>query len=105
MVALKKIDEFVGEVAEKFNLEKVVLFGSYAGGVATEDSDVDLFVVMEHEGRSVEQALAIRRSVRRSFPLDLIVKTPRETQRRLRLGDGFLTAVFNEGRTLYERSA
>ena len=64
MVALNKIDAFVCEVAERFYPEKIVLFGSYAEGSATEDSDVDLLVVMKHQGKSAEQALAIRRSVR-----------------------------------------
>jgi len=102
MVALNKIDAFAREVAEKFHPEKIVLFGSYAEDSATEDSDVDLLIVMKHRGKSVEQALAIRRSVRRTFPLDLIVKTPRETQRRLRQGDVFIKSILNTGRTLYE---
>ena len=105
MIDFKKIEAFAREVVEKFDPEKIVLFGSYAEGSATQDSDVDLFILMKHEGRPAEQALAIRRSVRRAFPLDLIVKTPRETEHRLQLGDGFLTSIINTGRTLYERPA
>lgn len=102
MVALNKIDAFAREVAEKFQPEKIILFGSYAHGQPTEDSDVDLLVVMDHEGKSSTQALAIRRAVRKSFPLDLIVKTPRETQVRLKQNDGFISSAINEGRVLYE---
>jgi predicted nucleotidyltransferase len=104
MVALSKIDEFAREVAEKFHPEKIILFGSYAHGQPTEDSDVDLLVVMDHKGKSSEQALKIRRAVRRSFPLDLIVRTPRETKARLNRYDGFITSALTEGRTLYERA-
>ena len=104
MVAFNKIDAFAREVAEKFKPEKIVLFGSYAHGQPTEDSDVDLLVVMEHKGKSSEQALAIRRAVRRSFPLDLIVKTPRETKARLKQHDVFITSAMTQGRTLYERA-
>ena len=104
MVALNKIDAFASEVAKKIHPEKIVLFGSYAQGQPTEDSDVDLLVVMEHKGKSSEQALAIRRAVRRSFPLDLIVRTPRETQARLKQCDVFITSALTEGRTLYERA-
>ena len=42
-----KIDEIaerVKPIAEKYGIEKVYLFGSYARGEATEDSDVDLFI-------------------------------------------------------------
>ena len=104
MVALNKIDAFAQEVVEKFNPEKIVLFGSYAHGQPTEDSDVDLLVVMDHKGKASEQALAIRKAVRRSFPLDLIVKTPRETKARLSRHDVFITSALTEGRTLYERA-
>jgi predicted nucleotidyltransferase len=104
MVAFNKIDAFAREVAEKFHPEKIVLFGSYASGKPSADSDVDLLVIMKHNGRSVEQALSIRRAVRRSFPLDLIVKTPQETQARLKQNDCFIKSVLTKGRTLYERT-
>ena len=101
---MNKIDTFAREVAEKFHPEKIVLFGSYAHGQPTEDSDVDLLVVMENKGKSSEQALAIRRAVRRSFPLDLVVRTPREAKARLNRRDVFITSALTEGRTLYERA-
>lgn len=104
MVALNQIDAFAREVAEKFQPEKIILFGSYAHGQPTEDSDVDLLVIMDHHGKSSEQALAIRRAVRKNFPLDLIVKTPSETKTRLKQNDFFITSAFKEGRTLYERA-
>lgn len=104
MVALKKINAFANEVAEKFQPEKIVLFGSYADGSATEDSDVDLLVVMDYAGRSSEQALAIRRNVRRTFPLDLIVKTQKEASQRIKQGDFFMQSILNMGKTIYERA-
>jgi len=45
----------------QFHPERVILFGSQAAGRAGAESDVDLLLVMEHPGRSVEQAVAIRR--------------------------------------------
>lgn len=104
MVALNQIDAFAREVAEKFQPEKIVLFGSYAHGQPNADSDVDLLIIMDHRGKSSEQALTIRRAVRKNFPLDLIVRTPRETQARLKQNDCFITTAIKEGRTLYERA-
>ena len=37
---------FARAVAEKFQPEKIILFGSYAHGKPNEDSDVDILVVM-----------------------------------------------------------
>ncbi len=39
------IDEFLCDVAENFNINKAVLFGSYAKGKATELSDIDILIV------------------------------------------------------------
>ncbi|MBT3295352.1 MAG: nucleotidyltransferase domain-containing protein [Verrucomicrobia bacterium] len=96
---------YTHDLVAKFRPERVILFGSYAEGRPTEDSDVDLLVVMDHPGRDVEQAYKIRRSVKRSFPLDLVVRTPETVHRRLSQNDTFLSTVFSRGRTLYERRA
>lgn len=41
---IDEIREKVKPIAEKYGIEKVWLFGSYARGEATEESDVDLLV-------------------------------------------------------------
>ena len=64
MVEQRNILTFVRQLAEKFEPERVVLFGSYAGGTPTDDSDVDLLVVMHHNKRNVEQSLDIMRQLR-----------------------------------------
>jgi len=103
MVDRKDISKFAREVAREFAPERIVLFGSYATGKATEDSDVDILVIMPHAQRNIEKSLDITRKVDRSFPLDLIVRTPQETRRRLKQRDMFLTSILNEGKTLYAR--
>ena len=104
MVERKQIKRFVKEVAEEFAPQRIVLFGSYAKGGATEDSDVDLMVIMTHKKRNVDQALEIDQKIHRSFPLDLIVKTPAEIKSRLAQKDVFISSVVNEGKVLYENN-
>jgi predicted nucleotidyltransferase len=104
MTSLKEIQDFTNQLAALYSPDKVVLFGSYATGVATEDSDVDLLVLMPHAGKASAQALDIRRNLRRNFPLDLIVQAPEEAARRVQGGDPFLTEALGQGRTLYERN-
>jgi predicted nucleotidyltransferase len=104
MVDVRTIRSFVRKIADEFSPERVVLFGSYARGTPSDDSDVDLLVVMTHNKRNVDQSLDITRRVDRTFPLDLIVRKPEEIQRRLRQHDMFLASILNEGKTLYERS-
>ena len=96
------IRSFVEEVVNRFSPERVVLFGSHAAGDPTSESDVDLFVVMDFEGRPYQQAYEIRRSVKRSFPLDLLVRRPKDVERRLRMGDFFIREILEKGKVLYE---
>lgn len=103
MISIEDIRQYAEAVVRRFNPDRVVLFGSYAKGQPTEDSDVDLLVVMPHEGRDVEQAFEIRRAIPRTFPLDLVVRTPEGVQHRLRQHDTFLTSIWRTGKTLYER--
>jgi len=42
MVTMNKIEEFGRRIGSEFDAERVILFGSYAQGAATEDSDVDI---------------------------------------------------------------
>ncbi len=76
MIQRKQINDWCADIVQKFHPEKVVLFGSCANGEGTEDSDVDLLVVMPFEGRSLEQAVQVRMDTRPAFPVDLIVRTP-----------------------------
>ncbi len=102
VVAMSQIREVARRIGREFRAHKVVLFGSYARGLATEDSDVDLLVILPFEGKSVEQSVAMRLTIRPAFPVDLIVRTPEKVQERLRMGDGFLRQVLQQGKVLYE---
>lgn len=102
MVSRREILAFVDEVVRRFRPGKVILFGSYAYGQPSSDSDVDLMVVMPHQGAAAKQAARIRLACPRSFPLDLIVRTPAEVRQRLRVGDPFIREVTSKGVVLHE---
>lgn len=101
-VTLADIQQVVQQIVERFHPRKVFLFGSYAQGKPTPDSDVDLLVEMETPLRNVDQAVEIRKAVDFSFPVDLLVRTPQQIVERLALGDVFLREVLTKGLVLYE---
>ncbi len=102
MVSRVDIQAFVDQVVRRFRPASVVLFGSYAYGHPTEDSDVDLMVIMPHRKPSARVATQIRLACPRTFPMDLIVRTPAEVRRRIRMGDQFLREVTAKGIVLHE---
>jgi len=100
---MSAIRRYAREIVEYFRPEKIILFGSYAYGTPSPDSDVDLLVVMPTRNE-LEQAVRIDERIRRrGFPLDLLVRTPTCLQERLRHGDYFVKEVLTKGRVLYER--
>jgi predicted nucleotidyltransferase len=102
MVAMNKIAEFGRQVGVQFNAQRVILFGSYAKGAVTADSDVDLLVIVPFEGRSVDQSVKIRLKLRPSFPVDIIVRTPEKVRQRIEMGDDFMREIVEKGKILYE---
>ena len=97
--------EIVRRIVVTLHPEKVILFGSYVYGTPSDDSDVDLLVILNSHARPVDRYLAVSRLLRpRPFPLDILVKTPEEITQALRKGDAFIGEIMNQGRVLYERS-
>lgn len=84
-------------IKEKFHPEKIILFGSYAYGTPTDDSDLDLLVIMDTEISVREQAYLIRRELSDTCPVDVIVRTPIQVEQRLRMGDFFVKKVVQDG--------
>ena len=103
-IELTEIQEYARQIASRFDPEKIVLFGSHARGNPDAESDVDLLVLMEFEGLPQDQAYRIRMELPRRFPLDLIVRRPREVERRVQMGDFFLREALEKGRVIHERT-
>jgi predicted nucleotidyltransferase len=101
-IPMREIRRFARAVAEKFQPEKIILFGSYAYGTPHADSDVDLLVVMPARNQ-LDMAFKIHWTLQPPFPLDIIVRTPKNMRWRLEEGDSFLREVVSNGKTLYEK--
>src|SRR5438876_8592186 len=100
-IPMRVIRRFARQVAEQFQPEKIIPFGSYAYGTPHEDSDVDILVVMPARNQ-LDQAYKIRLAVPAPFPMDLIVRTPKNMDWRLKEGESFLTQVVAHGKVLDE---
>jgi predicted nucleotidyltransferase len=91
-------------IAKKFNPRKIILFGSYAYGKPTPESDVDLLVITDLYKSKWELSAEIALTVDHAFPLDIIIKTMPEVEARLAQGDFFIEDIINKGKVLYERT-
>jgi predicted nucleotidyltransferase len=102
MVDSKAIQDFRDQIVEHFKPEKIILFGSYAYGMPSADSDVDILVILTFEGKNAYKSAEILTKTNPRFPVDLITRTPEEVKDRLAKGDFFLKEIINKGRILYE---
>ncbi len=104
MVGAEKIQEIVDRIVERFHPEKIILFGSYASGDATEDSDMDLLIVAETDLPPREQFPAVRR-VLNDYPVafDIVIETPEEYRRRRSVVNHIVYFADKYGKVVYER--
>ncbi len=100
------IYQLVEHVVQALDPEKVILFGSQATGLADEESDVDLLVIMETDLDRLDRTWEARRLLRgkRHGPLDIIILTPSEYEKMKQGGYSLIQVVEEEGIVLYERN-
>jgi uncharacterized protein len=100
-IPMTAIRRFARQIAERFQPEKIVLFGSYAYGTPHAESDVDLLVVMPARNE-ISKSVRITLAFDPPFALDLIVRTPQHLARGLKEGNWFLREVIDKGKVLYD---
>ena len=92
-------------IVERFDPERIILFGSHARGDAGSDSDVDLLIVMDVQGSKLEKAIEIGvclNGIR--LPKDIIVTTPEEYEWRKEVVGTIERPAVLEGTVLYARA-
>jgi predicted nucleotidyltransferase len=97
----KAIERIVSELKP----EKIILYGSYAYGNPTPDSDVDLLVIMKTRAKEIDRYVAVSNLLYpRQFPVDLLVKTPKEVEAAAqKRGNFFMKEILSKGKVIYER--
>ncbi len=94
----------IEKITNNFNPQKIILFGSYAYGHPTRDSDIDLMVVMDTEMKPYERALPIRKALKYlGVTKDVIVRTPQEFERFKDIVGTIIYTAAHKGRVIYER--
>ena len=102
LITPEQIDDVVRRVVDSLQPEKVILFGSYANGTPTINSDLDLLAIKETDLPRHERGCEARKALRGlKIPVDLLVYTPQEIKASTADGS-FIGRVAVEGKVLYE---
>jgi uncharacterized protein len=101
----KTLPRAIKRIVSELKPEKIILFGSYAYGNPTPDSDVDLLVIMKTTAKEVDRYVAVSNLLYpRQFPVDILVKTPKEIElASKKRGNFFMREILTKGKVVYER--
>lgn len=99
------IAEMVRRIVERFNPERIILFGSHARGTAGPDSDVDLLVVLHADSKRGLTTEIHRLLGGIGIAKDVIVVTPAEVERYRDIPGTIVWPALHEGKVLYDRAA
>ncbi len=97
------LNEVIDRITRRFDPVRIILFGSWARGEATKDSDLDLLVVMPKVEHKRKTAIEVLRALN-GLPIskDVIVTTPEEIKTRGHIVGDILRPALMEGKIIYE---
>ncbi len=98
-----KAEKVISRIVDKFQPNKVIVFGSYVWGGATEESDLDLFIVKKSEKPSSSLSREVREIVYGNEIATDVVYTPEQLKQREELQDPFVCKILTEGKVVYEQ--
>jgi len=97
---LEKLKVMSRILKENYHARRVIIYGSYAFGTETDESDIDLLVVAPTQEKWLDRMATVRRLIReekRGIPVSPLVITPEELSRRANLGDQFIQEILENG--------
>lgn len=98
----QELDAIVAQIVSNYQPEKVILFGSISRGESTEDSDFDFFIIKRDVPyRGIDRHYDLMKRIQYRHASDFLICTPEEVEKRLALGDPFVTQIIQEGKVLY----
>lgn len=105
MISPDILNEILERIKNRFDPEKIILFGSYASGNADDESDIDLLIVADTDLPAKDRFPAVSRLLG-AYPaaFDVILKTPEEYRRSRSVVNHVVYFAEKYGKVVYERS-
>jgi predicted nucleotidyltransferase len=98
------IQRMLQKLVTEYAPQKVILFGSHAYGTPGPDSDIDLLIIKETAERFLDRWVTVQHiltGTHRAQPVETLVLTPQELDKRLAIGDQFIAEILAKGEILY----
>jgi predicted nucleotidyltransferase len=99
----KTVKKFINLIIKKFNLKKIIIFGSFARGDYHKGSDLDLIIVGEFKERFIDRIGKIIELNDSDLEIDAMVYTEEEFQKMIQERRPFIEQALEEGIVVYEK--
>ena len=100
-----RLEPYLRVIVEKFQPEKIILFGSYAQGNPNEHSDVDLLIIRRDVPSERQSEIEIRSAgwglCKPPLSFTIISKTPASLQDQIDQGSFFFSQIVQKGLVLH----
>jgi len=104
MLTPKEIDKLVRRIVARIQPQKVIIFGSYAKGTATIESDLDFLVIKETELPMANRADELMPMLSHALiRVDVRTYTPEEVEEYGKEQHSFLNSILKSGKTVFEK--
>ena len=106
MISQEKINIVTNKLVQEYNLESIFLFGSYAWGTPTDDSDLDIMILINDskEKSYIRPRKGFKALRGLKIAKDIIVYTQNEFNLYIEEKTSLCYKIFKKGIPLYERS-
>ncbi|MBI3753816.1 MAG: nucleotidyltransferase domain-containing protein [Deltaproteobacteria bacterium] len=102
MITNEQINQVINAIIKGYHPKKIILFGSYACGNPTRDSDIDLLVVKDDEMPAIKRNRVVRSYLKNvTVPVDVVVKSSNEFEMYKDVIGTVVYAANKYGKVLY----
>jgi len=99
-----KVEEIIEQI-KPYNPEKIILFGSYAYGKPSKDSDIDLLIIKNTKKKYLDRVREVALMLDSKFPTDIFVLTPEELKKAISENRFMIIdEILPKGKVLYEKA-
>jgi len=99
----KIVKRFIKLIIKKFNLKKIIIFGSFARGDYRKGSDLDLIIVGKFKERFIDRIGKIIELNDSDLEIEAMVYTEEEFQKMIQERRPFIEQALEEGIVVYEK--
>lgn len=102
-VLKENLDRIIIDLKEKYNPQKVIIFGSYASGKIKNFSDLDLLIIKDTKSKFFDRLREVTKICNYNIGVDFLVYTPEEYEEQLKKNLFFKEEIVTKGKVIYAK--